>query len=61
MTFSMALVMSGMMGFINGGAAFLPRWPLAFAIAWPLAFLVASFVNPLAFRLAHRIAPPAKG
>ena len=60
MTFSMALAMSGIMGFISVGPDFLPRWPLVFAIAWPIAFLVTQVVTPLAFRLAFLIAPPAK-
>jgi len=59
-TLMMALTMSGVMGFINAGTDFLARWPLAFAIAWPVAFIVSQVVTPVAFKLAHKIAPPAK-
>jgi hypothetical protein len=59
-TFMMALIMSGIMGFISVGPAFLPMWPTTFIIAWPIAFIVTQFVTPLAFKLAFLIAPPAK-
>src|SRR5690606_28605269 len=59
-TFMMALIMSGIMGFISVGPAFLPMWPTTFIIAWPIAFIVTQFVSPLAFKLPFLIAPPAK-
>ena len=39
MTFMMALTMSGTLGFINEGSAFLGHWPRMFIIAWPIAFI----------------------
>jgi hypothetical protein len=58
MTFMMAFIMSGIMGFISAGPQFLPHWPLTFITAWPIALIVTQFVTPLAFRIAMRIAPP---
>jgi hypothetical protein len=54
-TFSMALSMSGIMGFIALGAEFLARWPQSFIIAWPIAFVVSQIITPLSFKLAHRM------
>jgi len=59
-TFMMALIMSGIMGFISAGPQFLGHWPLTFITAWPIAFVVTQFVTPLAFRIAMRVAPPSR-
>lgn len=59
MTFMMALTMSGTLGFINEGADFLAHWPRMFIIAWPIAFLYTRLINPLAFKIAFKLAPPA--
>lgn len=56
-TFGMAFSMSGIMGFISVGPDFLPHWPLSFITAWPIAFIMTQIVTPLAFKLAHAIAP----
>jgi len=61
MTFMMALTMSGTLGFINGGADFLSRWPQTFITAWPIAFIYTRIVNPIAFKIAFKIAPPHRG
>jgi len=60
MTFMMALCMSLTLGLINGGLDFLPHWPQMFIIAWPIAFIYTRIVNPLAFKIAFKIAPPHK-
>lgn len=60
MTFMMATVMSGIMGFVNAGPAFLSHWALSVLIAWPIAFLVTQVVTPIAFKLAFMIAPPLR-
>lgn len=57
MTFFMALIMSGIMGFLNVGPSFLSHWPLTFITAWPIAFIVTQFVTPLAFKLMAMVAP----
>ena len=54
-SFGMALTMSGIMGFIALGSAYLPHWPVNFLTAWPIAFVLSMFVSPLAFKLAHRV------
>ncbi|MDP2781209.1 DUF2798 domain-containing protein [Devosia sp.] len=59
-TFFMALIMSGVMGFINAGPAFVAHWPVSFITAWPIAFVVSLVVNPLAFKLAFMVAPPGR-
>ena len=59
-TFFMALVMSGIMGFLNAGPAHLAHWPVSFITAWPIAFVVSLVVNPLAFKLAFLVAPPRR-
>ncbi|MBU1305036.1 MAG: DUF2798 domain-containing protein [Alphaproteobacteria bacterium] len=59
-SFFMALIMSGIMGFINAGPAFVAHWPISFITAWPIAFVVSQFVNPLAFKLAFMVAPPRR-
>ncbi|HLV82414.1 MAG TPA: DUF2798 domain-containing protein, partial [Devosia sp.] len=59
-TFFMALVMSGIMGFLNAGPAYLAHWPVTFITAWPIAFIVSQLVNPLAFKLAFLVAPPRR-
>lgn len=56
-TFGMAFSMSGIMGFISVGPDFLPHWPLSFITARPTAFIMTQIVTPLAFKLAHAIAP----
>jgi hypothetical protein len=56
-TFFMALIMSGIMGFIMGGPEFLGHWPQTFITAWPIAFRVTQFVTPLAFKLTSLVAP----
>jgi hypothetical protein len=60
MTFMMALTMSGTMGFISVGPDFLPHWPVSFIIAWPIAFVYTRIINPIAFKIALKIAPPHK-
>jgi len=60
MTFLMALTMSGVMGFINAGPAYVAHWPVSFLTAWPIAFVVSQVVNPLAFKLAFIVAPPRR-
>jgi len=59
-TFSMALAMSGIMGFIALGADFLAHWPQSFIIAWPIAFVVSQIITPLSFKLANRLTGPAR-
>lgn len=60
MTFMMALVMSGSLGFITAGPEFLSHWPQMFIIAWPLAFIWTRIINPIAFKIAFKVAPPHK-
>jgi hypothetical protein len=52
MAFFMALLMTGVVTFINPGLPgdFLLRWMKAFVVAWPLASLVAFIAVPLARR-----------
>lgn len=57
MTFFMALIMSGLLGYINGGPEFLSHWPVSFFTAWPIAFIVTQFVTPVAFKLMFLVAP----
>ncbi|WP_395817266.1 DUF2798 domain-containing protein [Devosia sp.] len=59
MTFCMALIMSGAMGFIALGPAFLPHWLPSFLTAWPIAFVVSQVVSPVAFKLAFKLTQPA--
>lgn len=59
MTFMMALVMSGTLGFLNAGVDFLAHWPQTFIIAWPIAFIYTRLINPIAFKIAFKLAPPA--
>lgn len=59
-SFFMALIMSGIMGFIKIGPDFVAHWPVSFITAWPIAFLVSQVVNPLAFKLAFMVAPPRR-
>lgn len=56
-TFFMALIMSGIMGFLNDGPEFVSHWPVTFLTAWPIAFIVTQFVTPLAFKLTFMVAP----
>ncbi|MBJ6986193.1 MULTISPECIES: DUF2798 domain-containing protein [unclassified Devosia] len=60
MTFMMAFVMSGSLGFITAGTDFLSHWPKMFFIAWPLAFIWTRIINPIAFKIAFKFAPPHK-
>jgi membrane-associated PAP2 superfamily phosphatase len=60
MTFMMALTMSGTLGFIFNGADFLSHWPQTFIIAWPIAFIYTRIINPIAFKIAFKFAPPHK-
>ncbi|MGL5137025.1 MAG: DUF2798 domain-containing protein [Beijerinckiaceae bacterium] len=57
MAFFMALLMTGVVTFINLGFPrdFLAQWMKAFAIAWPLASLVAFLAVPLARRITATI------
>lgn len=61
LTFLMALTMSGIMGFLALGTAFLPHWLGSFIVAWPIAFVLSQFVGPISFRLAHRLTPARRG
>ena len=61
MTFMMALAMSGTLGFIHDGWDFWPHWPQTFLMAWPIAFIYTRIINPIAFNIAFRIAPPHGG
>jgi hypothetical protein len=61
MTFMMALTMSGTLGFITAGAEFWSHWPQTFIIAWPIAFIYTRIINPIAFKIAFKIAPPQRG
>ncbi|KKB78131.1 hypothetical protein VW35_12540 [Devosia soli] len=54
-SFSMALSMSGIMGFIALGADVLAVWPRSFIIAWPIAFVVSQILTPLSFKLANML------
>lgn len=60
MTFMMALTMSGTLGFIFFGAGFVGQWFQTFIIAWPIAFIYTRIINPIAFKIAFKIAPPHK-
>jgi membrane-associated PAP2 superfamily phosphatase len=60
MTFMMALTMSGTLGFIFNGADFVSHWPQTFIIAWPIAFIYTRIINPIAFKIAFKFAPPHK-
>jgi membrane-associated PAP2 superfamily phosphatase len=60
MTFMMALTMSGTLGFIFNGADFVSHWPQTFMIAWPIAFVYTRIINPIAFKIAFKFAPPNK-
>jgi Protein of unknown function (DUF2798) len=53
MAFFMALLMTGVITFVNLGLVrdFLWQWMRAFAIAWPLASCVAFVAVPLARRI----------
>jgi hypothetical protein len=57
MAFFMALLMTGVITFINLGLTgdFLAQWLKAFAVAWPLASLVAFLAVPLARRITAAI------
>jgi hypothetical protein len=50
MAFMMALLVSGVITFVNLGPApdFFARWLRAFSIAWPTAAVVAFFAMPVA-------------
>ncbi len=56
-TLMMAFSMSGIMGFIALGTAFLPVWPQSFIIAWPIAFVLTQIVTPVSFGLARLLLP----
>jgi hypothetical protein len=58
MTFMMALVMSLTIGLIQVGPDFLALWPQTFIVAWPIAFIYTRIINPIAFKIAFKIAPP---
>lgn len=58
MTFMMALTMSLTIGLIQVGPSFLSHWPQTFIVAWPIAFIYTRIINPIAFKIAFRIAPP---
>ena len=58
MTFMMALTMSLTIGLIHGGLDFLQQWPITFITAWPIAFIYTRIINPIAFKIAFKIAPP---
>jgi Protein of unknown function (DUF2798). len=60
MTFMMALSMSLTIGLIQVGPDFLANWPRTFLIAWPIAFIYTRVINPIAFKIALRIAPPQR-
>ncbi|WP_158541595.1 DUF2798 domain-containing protein [Pelagibacterium lacus] len=61
MTFMMALAMSGTLGFISLGWEFGGLWLQTFLIAWPIAFIYTRIINPIAFKIAFKIAPPHRG
>lgn len=61
MTFMMALAMSGTLGFLNFGLEFWSRWLQTFIIVWPIAFICTRIINPIAFKIAFKIAPPHQG
>ena len=56
-TFMMAFSMSGIMGLISAGPAFLPHWPISGLMAWPVAFVLTQIVTPIAFGLAKMLSP----
>lgn len=60
MTFMMALTMSGTLGFIFFGSGFVSQWFQTFIVAWPIAFIYTRIINPIAFKIAFKIAPPHK-
>jgi hypothetical protein len=57
MAFFMALLMTGVVTFMNLGlpANFLGQWMKAFAVAWPLASCVAFVAVPLARRITSMV------
>lgn len=56
-SFLMALLMSGFMGFLHLGPTlvWLVEWRNAFFIAWPVAFLLSLGVGPVSFKLAATV------
>lgn len=57
MAFFMALLMTGVVTFINLGLPgdFVVHWMKAFAVAWPLASMVAFVAVPVARRITAAI------
>lgn len=58
MTFTMALVMSGLLGMIHSGGPsmqWLAAWPLQFLTAWPIAFVLTMVAWPMSMGLAGKI------
>lgn len=62
MSFTMALIMSGILLFINKwySPEFFAHWFKAFSIAFPIAFTIAFFVAPIAMKIAIKIFPNDK-
>lgn len=55
MSFSMALLVSGVISLINAPSIglFLQKWLPAFLMAWPLVFLAIVFIAPLVQRIVN--------
>ncbi|TDO97354.1 DUF2798 domain-containing protein [Marinomonas balearica] len=58
MSFSLSLVMSGWITFLNMGAQsnFFGIWINAWILAWPAAFIVAFILGPIIQKLSKKIA-----
>ncbi len=55
MSFSTALLVSGVIGLINAPSIdlFLQKWPASFLFAWPLVFLAIIYIAPLVQRVVN--------
>lgn len=61
MTFTMALVMSGLLSMIHSGGPsmeWLAAWRLQFITAWPIAFVLTMVAWPMSMALAGKILNP---
>lgn len=57
MSFSTALIVSGVITFLNTAtiSLFLEKWPTSFLLGWPIVFLSILFIAPQVNRLVNFI------
>ena len=55
MSFNTALIVSGVITFINTSSTriFLDKWPSNFLLGWPLVFLSIIFIGPMVNKLVN--------